>query len=179
MPRHLYAPSLLRTGSLTFADAVILIALVSLLGFGAALALHAPHAIRGPQISLELATLPWYALLSLPRMKTLDLPFAGLALIWNSMMSWSGGWFFLMAAEIFHVGARDFRLPGLGSYLQVAANRGSLGAVAAGLGTLTAVIIALDQLVWRPLLAWADRFKVETVQGEEPPRSWFLDLISR
>jgi len=68
MPRHLYAPSLLRTGSLTFADAVILIALVSLLGFGASLALHAPHAIRGPEISLELAALPWYALLSLARM---------------------------------------------------------------------------------------------------------------
>ena len=68
MPRHLYAPSLLRTGSLTFADAVILIALVALLGFGASLALHAPHAIRGPEISLELAALPWYALLSLARM---------------------------------------------------------------------------------------------------------------
>ena len=63
------------------------------------------------------------------RFKILELPFAAIGLIWNSMMSWSGGWFFLMAAEIFHVGARDFRLPGLGSYLQTAANAGDLRAV--------------------------------------------------
>ena len=66
------------------------------------------------------------------RFKTLELPFAALGLIWNSMMSWAGGWFFLMAAEIFHVGTRDFRLPGLGAYLQVASEQGNLGAVAAG-----------------------------------------------
>ena len=60
------------------------------------------------------------------RFKTLELPFAAIGLIWNSMMSWAGGWFFLMAAEIFAVGDRDFRLPGLGSYLQTAANAGNV-----------------------------------------------------
>ena len=113
------------------------------------------------------------------RFKTLELPFAAIGLLWNSMMSWSGGWFFLMAAEIFNVGARDFRLPGLGSYLHTAANAGNLPAVLWGVGALVLVIVLLDQFVWRPLLAWADKFKVEMVEGDEPPASSFLDLLSR
>ena len=111
------------------------------------------------------------------RFKTLELPFAALSLLWNSMMSWAGGWFFLMAAEIFTVGQRDFRLPGLGAYLQEAANRGNLQAIAWGIGTLVLVIVALDQLVWRPLLAWANRFKLEMVHSDNPSRSWFYDLL--
>src|SRR5262249_61734566 len=83
------------------------------------------------------------------RFKTLELPFAAIGLLWNSMMSWSGGWFFLMAAEIFNVGSRDFRLPGLGSYLQTAANEGNLHAVFLGVSTLVVVIVLLDQFVWR------------------------------
>jgi NitT/TauT family transport system permease protein len=111
------------------------------------------------------------------RFKVLELPFAAISLIWNSMMSWAGGWFFLMAAEIFTVGQRDFRLPGLGAYLQEAANQGDTRAILWGIGTLVLVIVALDQLVWRPLLAWADRFKLEMVEGENPPTSWFYDLL--
>jgi NitT/TauT family transport system permease protein len=111
------------------------------------------------------------------RFRTLELPFAAISLIWNSMMSWAGGWFFLMAAEIFTVGERDFRLPGLGAYLQEAANRGDVSAIAWGLGTLIAVIVVLDQLVWRPLLAWSGRFKLETVAGAEAPSSWFYDVL--
>ncbi len=111
------------------------------------------------------------------RFKVLELPFAAISLLWNSMMSWAGGWFFLMAAEIFTVGQRDFRLPGLGAYLQEAANQGDTRAILWGIGTLVLVIVALDQLVWRPLLAWADRFKLETVEGENPPSSWFYNLL--
>lgn len=111
------------------------------------------------------------------RFRTLELPFAAIPLIWNSVMSWAGGWFFLMAAEMFTVGARDFRLPGLGSYLQEAAHRGDLTALGCGLGVLVAVIVVMDQLVWRPLLAWADRFKLETVESSEAPRSWFYELL--
>jgi NitT/TauT family transport system permease protein len=95
------------------------------------------------------------------------------------MMSWSGGWFFLMAAEIFNVGTRDFRLPGLGSYLQTAADQGNLAAVLGGVGVLVLIIVLLDQLVWRPMTAWTDKFKVEMVEGDEPPTSWFLNLLSR
>ncbi|MCS7283215.1 MAG: ABC transporter permease subunit [Anaerolineae bacterium] len=111
------------------------------------------------------------------RFKVLELPFAAISLLWNSMMSWAGGWFFLMAAEIFTVGERDFRLPGLGAFLQEAANQGDTRAILWGIGTLVLVIVALDQLVWRPLLAWADRFKLEMVEGENPPTSWFYDLL--
>ncbi len=108
--------------------------------------------------------------------KSLELPFAAIPLIWNSMMSWAGGWFFLMAAEIFTVGQKSFRLPGLGAYLQAAAFQGNLKALAFGLGTLIVVIVIMDQWIWRPLLAWADRFKIEMVESDTPPTSWFYDL---
>lgn len=111
------------------------------------------------------------------RFKILELPFGAISLIWNSMMSWAGGWFFLMAAEMFTVGQRDFRLPGLGAYLAEAAGRGDLRAIAWGIGALVFIIVALDQLVWRPLLAWSDRFKLELVEGEAPPGSWFCDVL--
>jgi len=113
------------------------------------------------------------------RLKTLQLPFAALSLIWNSMMSWSGGWFFLMAAEIFTVGQRDFRLPGLGAYLSVAANQGNILGLAYGIAALVVIIVLLDQFVWRPLLAWADRFKLEMVESENPPTSWFYEVLSQ
>ncbi len=113
------------------------------------------------------------------RFKVLELPFAALSLIWNSMMSWAGGWFFLMAAEIFTVGRRDFHLPGLGAYLKEAASQGNWQAVGWGLGTLVLVIILLDQLVWRPLLAWAERFKLEMTESDNPPSSWFYDVLQR
>jgi NitT/TauT family transport system permease protein len=109
------------------------------------------------------------------RFRTLELPFATIPLIWNSMMSWAGGWFFLMAAEIFTVGQESFRLPGLGAYLQTAAFNGDNKALAWGLATLIFIIVIMDQWIWRPLLTWADRFKVEMVESENPPTSWFYD----
>ncbi len=113
------------------------------------------------------------------RFRQLELPYAAVGLVWNSMMSWAGGWFFLMAAEMFTLGHRSFQVPGLGSYLQRAAASGDTPAVAAGILTLVAVIVALDQLVWRPLIAWADRFKIELVGGQTPPRSSVLRLLRR
>jgi len=113
------------------------------------------------------------------RFRVLDLPFAALGLIWNSMMSWAGGWFFLMAAEIFRVGSRDFRLAGLGAYLQTAADANDLKAVAAGVIMLILTIVLLDQILWRPVLAWADKFKVEMVSSDvPPPRSWFYEVLN-
>ncbi|GIV77604.1 MAG: ABC transporter permease [Litorilinea sp.] len=112
------------------------------------------------------------------RLKWLELPFAAGSLIWNSMMSWAGGWFFLMAAEIFTVGERDFRLPGLGAYLQEAANQGDTRALLWGILALVAVIVLMDQLLWRPLLAWGERFKLEMTEDEEPMTSWFYDLLA-
>jgi NitT/TauT family transport system permease protein len=111
------------------------------------------------------------------RFKTLELPFAAISLIWNSMASWGGGWFFLMAAEIFSVGDRNFRLPGLGAYLQEAANQGSFESIAWGLGALILIIVTLDQLVWRPLLSWSERFTMSMVESPTPPTSWFYNAL--
>ncbi|HEX2980980.1 MAG TPA: ABC transporter permease subunit [Anaerolineaceae bacterium] len=111
------------------------------------------------------------------RFKTMELPFAAISLVWNSMMSWAGGWFFLMAAEIFTVGQRDFRLPGLGAYLHEAANQENFRAIAWGVGALVLTVVLLDQLVWRPLMAWTERFKIEMVENDNPPTSWFFELL--
>jgi len=111
------------------------------------------------------------------RFKTMELPFAAISLVWNSMMSWAGGWFFLMAAEIFTVGQRDFRLPGLGAYLHEAANQENVTAIAWGIGALVVTVVLLDQLVWRPLMAWTERFKVDMVESDTPSASWFFNLL--
>ena len=107
----------------------------------------------------------------------MELPFAAIGLVWNSMMSVAGGWFFLMACEMFVLGSRDFRLPGLGSFLQTAASAGDTRSILWGVATMIAVIVLLDQFVWRPVIAWAEKFKVEQVESSDAPRSWVLDLI--
>jgi NitT/TauT family transport system permease protein len=107
----------------------------------------------------------------------MELPFAAIGLVWNSMMSVAGGWFFLMACEMFVLGARDFRLPGLGSYLQTAASAGDTRSILWGIATMVAVIVLLDQFIWRPVIAWAEKFKVEQVESSDAPRSWVLELF--
>jgi len=281
-----FSPALPRRPAFTVGDGVIILALTALLYAAVRISLHAPAVIAGPNISLSIWALPWYALLSTLRMlvayllslaftlaygyaaahnrtaekilmplldvlqsvpilsflpvvllslsvilpeglatelaaivliftsqawnmtysfyqsvstipgelgeaatifrfnqwlrfKTVELPFSALGLVWNSMMSWAGGWFFLMASEIFTVGARDFRLPGIGAYLQTAAGAGDIHAVVAGVVTLVVTIIVLDQLLWRPILAWAEKFKLEMVAGEQPPQSWLRDVLAR
>jgi NitT/TauT family transport system permease protein len=109
----------------------------------------------------------------------LELPFSTIGLIWNSMMSVAGGWFFLMACEMFALGNRDLRLPGLGSYLQTAANVGDTRAILRGLATMVAVIVLMDQLIWRPLIAWSEKFKFEQVEAAQAPRSPILDWLQR
>lgn len=113
------------------------------------------------------------------RFISLDLPAAVIGLVWNSMMSWAGGWFFLMATEAFTLGKESFTLPGLGSYLFAAANNGDVPSILWGLGTLIALIVALDQLVWRPLIAWSERFKVEQSESQDVPTSWMLDFLNQ
>jgi NitT/TauT family transport system permease protein len=107
----------------------------------------------------------------------LEVPSSAIGLIWNSMMSWAGGWFFLMASEQFVLGNRSFQLPGLGSYLQIAANTGNTGALLLGLFTLVALIVLLDFLLWRPLVAWADKFKLEQNSDAAAPSSPILNLL--
>lgn len=111
------------------------------------------------------------------RFKNLEFPFGTISFIWNSMMSWAGGWFFLMAAEIFTVGNKDFRLPGLGSFLHEASDKGNYTAILWGVATLILIIVVLDQVIWRPLLAWSDKFKFEMTTGDDPPTSWFYSVM--
>ncbi|MEN2986183.1 MAG: ABC transporter permease subunit [Thermodesulfovibrionaceae bacterium] len=108
----------------------------------------------------------------------LDLPFSAIGLIWNSMMSVAGGWFFLMACEMFVLEDKDFRLPGLGSYIQTAANLGSIEHVVYGLGTMILLIIILDICIWRPLIVWSQRFRMETIPPEEERESFFLNILT-
>jgi NitT/TauT family transport system permease protein len=107
----------------------------------------------------------------------MELPFSAIGLVWNSMMSVAGGWFFLMACEMFVLGSRDFRLPGLGSYLQTAASAGDTPSILWGIATMIAVIVLIDQFIWRPVIAWAEKFKVEQVESTDVPHSWVLNLV--
>jgi NitT/TauT family transport system permease protein len=109
------------------------------------------------------------------RFVQIELPFATIGLVWNSMMSVAGAWFFLMACEQFG----DFRLPGLGSYLQSAADHGDTRSILLGIVTMVAVIVLIDQFVWRPVIAWAEKFKMEQVESSNAPTSWVLDFLQR
>ncbi|MGO8983573.1 MAG: ABC transporter permease [Terriglobales bacterium] len=109
------------------------------------------------------------------RFLQIELPFATIGLVWNSMMSVAGAWFFLMACEQFG----DFRLPGLGSYLQAAADGGDTRSILLGIVTMVAVIVLIDQFVWRPVIAWAEKFKMEQVESASAPTSWVLDFLRR
>jgi len=128
-----------------------------------------------PRELREAATV--YQLGTWRRFTRLELPFGAISLIANSMMSWAGGWFVLTASEQFVLGDKDLRLPGLGSYLQAAADAGDLGATFLGLLTLVGVIVLLDQLFWRPLVIWSDRFKFEQ-SGGEVATSWVSNLLA-
>jgi len=109
----------------------------------------------------------------------LELPFGAIGLVWNSIVSVASGWFFLMACEMFVLGNHDFRLPGLGSYLQTAASAGDTAGILWGLTAMIAVIVIIDQLLWRPLIAWSDRFKFEQVEAGGRGRSPLVSALAR
>ncbi|MBV9768339.1 MAG: ABC transporter permease subunit [Bryobacterales bacterium] len=116
---------------------------------------------------------------SIQRFLQLELPQGAIGLVWNSMVSVAGGWFFLMACEMFVLGKRDFRLPGLGSYLQSAASAGDMTAIAWGVATMIGVVVLIDQLVWRPAIAWSDKFKLEQVESSAAHSSPVLSLLRK
>ena len=120
-----------------------------------------------------------YRFSSWQRFLQLDVPFSTIGLVWNSMMSVAGGWFFLMACEMFVLGNRDFRLPGLGSFLQTAASNGDTRSILWGLAAMVAVIVLLDQLIWRPVIAWADKFKFEQVETAKAASTNLLSMLGR
>jgi NitT/TauT family transport system permease protein len=118
-----------------------------------------------------------YKFSRLQKLIQLELPYSAIGLVWNSIVSVAGGWFFLMACEMFVLGTRDFRLPGLGSYLQTAAGTGNYAAITWGLLTMIAIIVATDQLIWRPVIAWSDKFKFEQVESGSRVRSPLLHVL--
>ncbi len=107
----------------------------------------------------------------------LDVPFAMPQLIWNMMMSMSGSWFFVVASEAISVGNTTVTLPGVGSYIALAIERQDLVAVGWAIGAMLVVILIYDQLLFRPLVAWADRFRFEQEAGVAAPRSWVLNVL--
>jgi len=109
----------------------------------------------------------------------LDVPFAMPQLIWNMMMSMSGSWFFVVASEAISVGNTTVTLPGIGSYIALAIEHQDLKAVGWAIGAMLVVILIYDQILFRPLVAWADRFRFEQEAGVLPPRSWMFDVLRR
>jgi NitT/TauT family transport system permease protein len=111
------------------------------------------------------------------RFWTLEVPFAMPGLIWNMMMSMSGGWFFVVASEAISVGTIHIALPGIGSYVALAIERRDLAAVGWAIAAMTVTILLYDQLLFRPLVAWSDKFRFEQTVSPGVARSWFLDLF--
>jgi NitT/TauT family transport system permease protein len=109
----------------------------------------------------------------------LEVPFAMPPLVWNIMMSMSGGWFFVVASEAISVGHTTVVLPGIGSYIAVAIEQRDLVAVGWAIGAMLIVILIYDQLLFRPLVAWSDRFRFEQESTIAPPRSWVLTMLAR
>jgi NitT/TauT family transport system permease protein len=109
----------------------------------------------------------------------LEVPFAMPALLWNTMMSMSGSWFFVVASESMTVGSTNIALPGVGSYIALAIQQGSLRAIGWAIATMFIVILLYDQLIFRPLVVWGDRFRLDQEQGGLVPESWALTMLLR
>jgi NitT/TauT family transport system permease protein len=136
------------------------------------------QSIRGVPKDLEEASLSFH-LSGWQRFWRLDVPFAMPGLIWNTMMSMSGGWFFVVASEAITVGNTTVTLPGIGSYVALGIERQNLPAIGYAILTMLLVIIAYDQLLFRPVVAWADKFRFEQTASATAPTSWMLDLFRR
>jgi len=134
------------------------------------------HAIRTvPTEKNECATA--YRFSHFERFRWVELPFAALSLIWNSIMSMAGGWFFLMINEAFTLGNRDFRLPGLGSYMSVAVSLGDVPSMINAIIAMIILIVFLDQLLWRPLVIWSQKLRMEETAPTKRTESWFFNVL--
>jgi len=102
---------------------------------------------------------------ALEKLQKVEMPFAAMNLVWNSLMSMSGGWFFLSVCEAFTLGDREFRLPGVGAYMATAIAQGNAAAMVAGIAAMSLLIIVMDIVIWRPVLAWAHQFRLEDIPG--------------
>jgi NitT/TauT family transport system permease protein len=137
------------------------------------------HSLRSvPADQCEAATV--YRFTWWQRLRWVELPFATMGLVWNSMMSMAGGWFFLTISESFQLGEdNNFRLPGIGSYMAVAVERGDVPAMLWAILAMVLMIVLLDQLLWRPVVVWAQKFRVEEGGAQPQMSSWFLNWLRR
>lgn len=113
------------------------------------------------------------------RFTRLELPYSMIGLVWNSMMSFGGGWFFLAASEALTVGHHTVELPGIGSYIATAINEGNTQATVDGVVAMMLLIVVVDQLFWRPIVAWSQKFKMDLSGADDAPSSWFLQILRR
>lgn len=104
-------------------------------------------------------------------------PYSMIGLLWNAMMSFGGGWFFVSASEAITVLNNDYTLPGIGAYVAEAVRQQDVRAIVFAVIAMALMIVVVDQLLWRPLLAWADKFKFEATAADEAPRSWLYDFL--
>ncbi|HXX84738.1 MAG TPA: ABC transporter permease subunit [Casimicrobiaceae bacterium] len=111
------------------------------------------------------------------RFTKVEVPSSAIGLMWNSMMSFGGGWFFVAQSEAISVLNKDVKLPGLGSYMATAAEAGDTRAALYAIAAMAVTIVVIDQLVWRPLVAWAEKFKLEQTESKDNPTSWMLNLL--
>ena len=109
----------------------------------------------------------------------LDVPSSMIGLVWNGMMSLGGGWFFLAASEAISVGNTRYALPGIGSYTQAAVDKGHLGEVGAAIVVMVIMVVGVNVLFWRPLVAYAEKSRVETSEAAQQPRSHVLSYLRR
>jgi NitT/TauT family transport system permease protein len=128
-----------------------------------------------PKELLEAASL--YRLSRWQRFTKIEAPSAAIPLLWNAMMSFGGGWFFVAASEAISVLNQDYTLPGIGSYVAAAVASQDLSALGWAIVAMTAIIVLVDQLFWRPLVAWSDKFRMEQSSTGDVPQSWLFDLL--
>src|SRR5271170_5561658 len=163
-------------GRVTGAEAAVIFAIFTAQAWNMAFSFY--QSLRTAPRDLEEATRN-FRFSAWQRFWRLEAPFAMPGLIWNMMMSMSGSWFFIVASEAITVGDTTITLPGIGAYLAQATAEKNLTAVGWVVLTMTAVIVLYDQLMFRPLVAWADKFRFEQTGAQTVPSSWFLDLLQR
>lgn len=130
-----------------------------------------PHDLA--EVSRNLRLTPWQ------KFWKLEVPFSMPGMIWNMMMSMSGGWFFVVASEAITVGDKSIMLPGVGAYLASALEQRNMAAIGWVILAMTAVILIYDQFLFRPMVAWADKYRLEDTSAQDAPESWVLNLINR
>jgi NitT/TauT family transport system permease protein len=136
------------------------------------------HSLRSiPDDQREVATVYRYTWWQ--KLRWLELPSATIGLVWNSMMSMAGGWFFLITCEAPQIGEEDYRVQGIGSFMKVAQGQKLIGWQLLAVGAMMLMIILLDQLLWRPVVVWSQKFRVEEGGNQQKMTSWFLDWLRR